>query len=304
MKLKSLQQRLNFFLNEISPVTTNAKVLTFEAILEFLFVFLFVFIFEPYIIKQLTYISKIEVAVVSAFIFSTLSWLYYMVYYRNIDKSKWTFKKDIVRYVKILGITASFFMVYAYYALHYIYASEIKTSPSNFIGGGFLYILAIGVVFYFFAKFMAFINNQFFKANENETLSKDIYLTFYGKNKEEVIQTSVDKIIYIQATGHYLNFFLIADNGHAEVQVIRNSLNQIKNIITNCNNLYQCHRSFIVNKNFILTIEGNSQKAFLTFNNTKNKVPISRENYKILKNTYAFSENNSAFNENNHLKVI
>jgi len=302
-----IKNKIESILDSISPVNTNLSAITIDAILEFIFIFLFVVIFKPYVINELSSNSVVQVALTTALIFSFFSWLYYVVFYRTININQWTYKKDIIRYLKTLIITASIFMCYAYYALIFIYASEIKTSIANFFTVGILYISAIGVIFYFFLKFTTYLSLQMQliqEANNATQKVKPTSFVFCGKNNGEVVKATLENLIYIQSMGHYLNFFLKNKENNVEVLVIRNSINEVKNRIANCKSMFQCHRSFIVNKKMIISIEGNSQKAFLTFANTKNKVPISRENYKLIKNTYALRENKQSFNENNHLKAI
>ncbi|AMC11460.1 hypothetical protein Lupro_09365 [Lutibacter profundi] len=168
------------------------------------------FILKPYVIQNLSVISTIEVSFISAFIFSFFSWVYF-INTNNIDLKKWTYKKDIIRYLKVLSFTAIIFMCYVYYALHFVYISEITVDVDNFLIIGFLYVFFIGMFFYFFAKFMDYL--KFSKNLTLDLLTKELEiveqpsLIFYGKNKNEFIKTKVSNILYIQTIGHYINFF-------------------------------------------------------------------------------------------------
>ena len=294
------------FLNSISPISTSRKDILVAAIAEFVFIFLVVFILKPYVIKELSESSVLQVALIAAFIFSFFSWVYY-ANYNVIDLRKWTYKKDIIRYLKVLTFTATIFMSYAYYALHFIYTSEITVVVNNFIITGFLYILFLGLIFYFFAKFIDYVrfskNTNLNLVNEEKVIDK-ISIIFYGKNNNEFVKTKLTNIIYIQSVGHYIQFYLKSKN-EVKVKIIRNSFSSIIKKADNYNSLFQCHRSYIVNLNMITKIEGNSQKAVLILNNDEiNKIPISRENYKNLKKSYSFGENLKAIKENNYLEVV
>lgn len=307
MKLNQIKNRIEYALNSISPVNNSLKAVTIDAILEFIFIFLFVVIFKPYVINDLSITSIIQVAIITAFVFSFFSWVYNNLTLKKIVVSKWTYKKDIVRYSKLVFVTGTIFMGYAYYALHYIYANEITSLVNNFFIVGFLYISAISFVIYFFLKFSAYFNAnlQFIQEDKKEINDeKQMKFVFHGKNNGEVVETTVENLIYVQATGHYLNFFLKKEN-NVEVKIIRNSLNTIIKKTGKNNNLFQCHRSYIVNLNMVSKIEGNSQKAVLMLNNSNSrKIPITRQNYKHLKKRYTFGEKINSFNENNYLEVV
>ena len=292
------------FLNSGCPVSTNFRAITVDAFLEFGFVFLFVMVLKPYVIKELSAVSVIQVSLVTAFIFSFFSWVYNLASYRKIKVKDWTFKKDIIRYSKNVLLATVFFLSYAYTALHYIYYDEIVFFVDYFFITGFLYIFFIAIIFYFFSKFTTYFNVVKGISKQNEILVKPNTFTFNGKNKDEIIKTDLSKLIYIQAIGHYIKIFLKEEGDNVEMKVIRNSISKIKKIMEGHEEMFQCHRSFIVNINSIKSIAGNSQKAYLILKNIKERIPVSRDNYKYLKKMHAFSENKNTVQEKKYLEVV
>ncbi|WP_457617597.1 LytTR family DNA-binding domain-containing protein [Lutibacter sp.] len=306
LRLKLGQHKSKFinFLNSGCPVSTDFRAITVDAFLEFGFVFLFVAVLKPYVIKELSAASVIQVSLVTAFIFSFFSWVYNLASYKKINIREWTFKKDIIRYSKNVLLATVFFLGYAYVALHYIYHDEIVLLVDYFFVTGFLYIFFIAIIFYFFSKFATYFNLMKSVSKQNKTIQKSKTFIFKGKNKDEIVETDLSKLIYIQSIGHYIKIFLKAEGGNVDMKVIRNSIGRIKKIMENHDEMFQCHRSFIVNINSVKSITGNSQKAYLILNNTKERVPVSRDNYKYLKKMYAFSENKNTVQEKKYLEVV
>lgn len=307
MNPHQINTRINDYLYSISPISTSRKDITYGVILEFFLIFIFIALFKPYIIRELSTISILEVAFASAIICSFFSWLY-AINTNSINIKTWTYKKDIIRFYKRLLFVATIYLTYVYVALHYFYNNEITLPINNFIFNSLLYIFFIGTLIYFFSKFIDHL--KFSTLGIAPKLTSKIYtkpevpILFFGKNQEEFVEATLKNIIYIQSVGHYINFYLIYENTEEiKVETIRNSLNNIMCEINKHSNLFQCHRSFIVNLNKVNRIEGNSQKANIVINNNSS-IPISRENYKHLKKSYSFNENNYSFDEKGNLEVV
>jgi len=292
------------FYNLSSPISTNFKEITTDALLEFAFIFLFIFIFRPYVINNLSVNSVFQVALTSAFIFTFFTLAYHLATYKKINTNNWTYKKDSIHYLKALTFVSVIFMVYAHYALHFIYASEITTVVNNFLVVGFLHVFAVGFLLYFILKCVAYINLEKCSSIQNATNTELQILTFFGKNKGEIIKTQVNNLIYIQATGHYIQFFLRDEKNTVEIKTIRNSINEIINTIKKHDIMFQCHRSYIINLDMVNCIEGNSQKATISLKGIKSKIPIARGKYKYFKKIYAFCENKETFYEKKQLKAV
>ena len=262
-----------------------------DSFFECLFVFVFLIVFRPYLMSQLSVNSLFEVAFISAFIFGFFNWVY-TILEKDIDLNTWTYKKDIIRFCKRLLFTGAIFLVFTYYAINYIYYNEIIFPIKNYYLVSTSYILIVAMLFYFIEKFLVFVRVQPKTLALNKILT-DKPIVFLGKNKNELIETSIQNLICIQSMGHYLKFYLKSEiSDTIEVQISRNSIHKIKEETENFKSLFRCHRSYIINVNEIKNIEGNSQKALIKLKSIKEKIPISRDSYKFLKkNSYTICEN-------------
>ena len=105
-------------------------------------------------------------------------------------------------------------------------------------------------------------------------LKKNIII--YSENKKENILININKVIYTSITGNYVSFYNITDEGIKEV-VIRNTLSNILKQINDYPNFIRCHKSYIINTNYIVSISGNARGYFLKTNQIENLIPVSRK---------------------------
>ena len=100
-----------------------------------------------------------------------------------------------------------------------------------------------------------------------------------GKDKLEI---TLSDFIYLSSTGNYIQVFYLKD------QVLRNillriTLKQVEEQVSECVFIIKCHRAFLVNKNKIVCIKGNSQGLRLILKDTSEEIPVSRNYSKNLK---------------------
>lgn len=105
---------------------------------------------------------------------------------------------------------------------------------------------------------------------ENENI-----LTFFGSNKNENISFKLNDLIYISSQGNYASFFINSNTGIKEL-VIRNTLTSITSDLTIYKNIIRCHKSYIINTNYVDSISGNARGHFLTTTTLPQKIPVSR----------------------------
>ena len=82
------------------------------------------------------------------------------------------------------------------------------------------------------------------------------------KNDELTLQAS--SIILIRAADNYIELFYERE-GSLQRHTIRNTLKNAEMILQDFDYLFRCHRSFIINVNYLKEIQGNSQGYRLYF---------------------------------------
>lgn len=95
-------------------------------------------------------------------------------------------------------------------------------------------------------------------------------------NAGDDVETEVGSILFIEASQNYLTIHR-RENDHYSSQMIRNTLKDIRSVLSPYERIIQCHRSFLVNMDHIEEVSGNSQGLILHLDPEKTlNVPVSR----------------------------
>lgn len=99
------------------------------------------------------------------------------------------------------------------------------------------------------------------------------------------IRLQRDSILMINAWGNYIKIYIKVNN--EVVQIVRRGKlkNTVKELMKYVE-FFHCHRSFIINMNFVKTISGNNKSAEAIFKTGNLKASISRENIKIVRTLF------------------
>lgn len=95
-------------------------------------------------------------------------------------------------------------------------------------------------------------------------------------NKIEVLGIPVSSIRYVEALQNYVRIGYLTKAGYEE-KTERATLKSIVNQESQNGVLVRCHRSFLVNRDVILSASGNAQGLKLTLADCDVKVPVSRK---------------------------
>ena len=245
-----------------------------------LFVFLFLFFFKPFQLSEfgLTLLIQYTVFIASftflniLFVTSVLP-LFFKKYF---DEDNWTVGKTTFIYF-FTTITTAILLKY----LGDIYIIKTVTL-SKYI---FYSVLVSSFPFVFFI-----INNErTVRFKRNEKAKRIIYVkketkktTFssetikiYAQNNKEHIKLETKELLYITCHGNYASFF-IEKKGVIKEKILRTTLANIEKKFENNTKIIRCHKSFIVNTNYIIDITGNARGYILTLKNIEHKIPVSR----------------------------
>jgi hypothetical protein len=105
-------------------------------------------------------------------------------------------------------------------------------------------------------------------------ISKEISIN--SDNEKEQITFKADNLVYITSQGNYASFFLKKDDGIKE-KILRTTLTKITERLKDHPNIIRCHKSYIINSNFIHDIRGNARGYLLKSNYISEEIPVSRK---------------------------
>ncbi|KGL62420.1 LytR/AlgR family response regulator transcription factor [Polaribacter sp. Hel1_85] len=250
-----------------------------------LFVFLFLYIFKPFylmslegIILQYTFGIGL-VTFIGVFFFLYVPALIFKNYF---NEDNWTIGRNI--FLIIIGILFTGIVIWS---LGNIYKSQYNIKNISLIRFLF-YTYLVGtlpVVFFIFINEKNVREKREKRANAINTYNKEkreVYLKklpskikFFSENKKENISFSIDDLVYITSQGNYASFFIKKETDIKE-KILRVTLTKIEEKLKEYPNVFRCHKSYIINSNFINDISGNARGYLLKSNFISTDIPVSR----------------------------
>lgn len=157
-------------------------------------------------------------------------------------------------------------------SLCFVYNTLIINHKSIKIAGFFFWIIT-----YALPVFVTMLPIIYFSKKIN--FYEKFYYTFFpkikltGDNKSEELIIDPKSLVYAQAMENYVTVYYI-ENDSLQNIIFRNKL---KNIEEQSRGILQnCHRSFLVNEQFISKIIKEGQKQFLVLRIENIKIPLSK----------------------------
>ncbi len=247
------------------------------------FVFLFLYVFKPFDINSLVNLV-LEYTLLLGII--TTSGVFFMLYipallFKNyFDEDKWTIGRNL--FVILIGLLLiGSFLWY----LSNLYKNTFGIDSLNYIT--FLtYTFLVGTIP---LLFFVFINEKNVREKrkkrateitnfKKEKLVKKVLkkeVTIYSDNQKEKIVFKVDDLVYISSQGNYASFF-IRKNSDLKEMILRVTLTKIDEELQDYTSIIRCHKSYIINVNFITDISGNARGYLLKLDVIPFDIPVSR----------------------------
>ena len=104
-----------------------------------------------------------------------------------------------------------------------------------------------------------------------------------GENKNEVLKLEKEDLLFVKAVENYVEICFVDQNKQVISLTFRQTLS---NVYRQVPFLEKCHRSYLVNRNVIREISGNSQSAKISFVHGEETIPLSKTYYKELRNKF------------------
>lgn len=112
--------------------------------------------------------------------------------------------------------------------------------------------------------------------------SNDHNLVITSENKNQKIDTPASNLICIESEGNYVNTWFL-EEGKIVRLLICNTIKNIENQIQEAENLFKCHRAYIINLSYIEKVTGNSQGYRLLIRYLDKEIPVARNYSKSFK---------------------
>ena len=264
-----------------------------RSIVASVFVAVFMVVFKPYSLAEgIDYPNLVLVGYgVASFISAMIAFfLYPVIFPKFYNAENWT----VLRHY-----TSQLIMLITVSVMNYYYSILFANfNVPGLLGFLLMFALTFGVAILLFASFNIITYNLHLNRNlksgkqlnrlignkhtpkETQTSENQIIIKSETNNIE--ITTNSDDIVLLEAVGNYLNVHYY--NGKTVTkEVVRNTLKNIELSTDNFENLFRCHRAYLINLDHVVNVKGNAQGYKLQLNHIEQEIPVSRNYTKPFK---------------------
>lgn len=104
---------------------------------------------------------------------------------------------------------------------------------------------------------------------------KPTSVEFSGENEGDKLVLTLEKVLYVQSSGNYIEV-VYNEGQHVNKSILRNSISSIEELLASYDNVYRCHRKYLVNLDRIEEVLGNSQGYRLVLDKDVEDIPVAR----------------------------
>lgn len=269
------------WLNLPYPLLQSTKYKWLFALLSGIFVYSFLIVFEPFGSGQLTTYKYVFLAGFGVSVFLGVATTYFILpkLFREFFRpERWTIGKEI------LFLSCCIVIISTFNYLHYNYLGRDIVVPSTFFS--FLKItISIGIfpilgLIFFTERTLSkrnieraqLLSDQLPHATEEDTITVHIQEESV-KASPIVIQLSA--FVYAQSEGNYVTIYHLEDNALVH-KLIRLSLKQLELQLENLSQIKRCHRSYLINIQHIIAVNGNARSLTIQLDQVATSIPVSR----------------------------
>jgi len=276
------QNRLlkNNYLNQPYPVSGNQWR---TAILVSFYISLFMYFFQPFGLAAFRseYRSFYEIGygLVTFVVLSVDLYLTPLLFKNTFKSATWTVLKQIIWQMWILFTIGVFNFLYSATFLGF----------TNYFKAFFIFQFFTLLVGIFPVVLVTIINQNRLLAKNlkmandcNNDLPQrekpqpnDEIISISSENNKDSFELKSSDLIYVTSFGNYIQAFYRSNNELKKI-VLRNTLKQTEDQLKDVHCMIKCHRAFLVNKNKIVQVKGNSQGLRLLLEGTDDEIPVSR----------------------------
>lgn len=206
--------------------------------------------------------------------------VFFVVRYFHKKKQTWSLKNEII--TRVIGVAILTIIIHLF---TWIVVDDMPLTLDWYFKlfyHTFSLFLLIAVIEYFYYNSHS-ASKKINESHESEAERLMPEIIVINLEKEQ-IEINRSKIVFIQSIGNYLEFCIHEANGAVNRVSKRGRLHQVEKDLISCAEFYRCHRAFIVNMKHVFQLRGNIKNARIIFEGEKQQIPVSRSNYKNLKN--------------------
>jgi hypothetical protein len=265
------------FLNKPYPFNDDLKYNSIVVFFISVGVFVFLLLFQPFDISSLATKDKYYLMLgfgLVTFLALSINLLFITsIFNRMFSNTTWNIKKEIIWNVWILFSISTGYYLYCQYLgiLEFQYNILITILLAAVFPISALIIINYSRILRLHLRFATELNK---KLKENKNIQEKFVL-FESDYQKDSLSVKVSQILFIRSANNYIEVFW-KENGIVKNQLVRCSLTKAEQTVKDEKFIFKCHRSYLVNINFIENVEATPQGYKLSFDKVEFTVPVSK----------------------------
>ena len=115
-----------------------------------------------------------------------------------------------------------------------------------------------------------------------EVEEKPVMVVIEGQGQGARLEVDPSSILYVESMANYADIYYISENETRHI-TLRITLKQIKETLSEFGYIVQCHRAFLVNINFVVSMTARNPGYQLQLFGVEKQLPVSRANNDVIK---------------------
>jgi hypothetical protein len=251
----------------------NTKVIFFISI----GIFVFLWLFQPFDIGSLDvkkkYYLMVGFAIITFFTLSIYLLFIPSLFPKKFSSAVWTIKKEIGWNLWILFtiLVGYFFFTNSLGVMKFDFYMVIKMVLTAILPITVMIIINHNKMLRTNVKKADELNRQLKEHKQNQ----EKVINFKSDYQKDSLAIKINTLLIIRSADNYIEVFW-KDGEVIKNQMVRCSITMAEEVVKEYKYIFKCHRSFIVNINYIDRFEGNSQGYKLFFENIGFPIPVSK----------------------------
>lgn len=267
-------------LNKKYPFNDDLKVNLQSFVGISLGIFLFLLFFQPFQLKNPDFNNQNLIlagfGAIVLILFGILRIFIPSFFPKLIVENKWNYAKELILNLNFVILNS---VAFAFFAR---YVGEIRITFHTVI---IIVLISLSaIVILIVINELRRLNSQVNDLNElaglhqtaEITTKKDVEIEFVSENKSEYFQVFLEQIMLIKSASNYIEvIYKTADK--ISRRLIRNTIKNTEELFSNYPSLIRCHRSCIVNKNYIQKLQKGNDGLKLILFDYPQEIHVSRQ---------------------------
>ncbi len=256
----------------------NVNLQTFAGVS--LGIFLFLLFFQPFLLKNPDVNNQNLIlagfGVISLILLGLIRILFPSFLPKTFNAENWTYTKEFIINLIFLVLNSVAFSFFARYVGQIKYTFHTAVIIVLISLSAMVIVIVINEFLRLKRQVIQLNELTEFSNSKGNQLEKDVEIEFVSENKSEYFQIFLEQIMLIKSASNYIEV-IYKNADKISRRLIRNTIKNTEELFSKYPSLIRCHRSCIVNKNYIQKLQKDSDGLKLILFDYPQEIHVSRQ---------------------------